>query len=260
MKAPGVGSYIARARKLTRGRAASDLLYTLGGRGVQMLLGLAGSVVSARALGPVDLGRFGLVMATVTISGTVADAGLTYTAIKFIAQHNADDEARSHATGRAYLLLRLCTGVTVALLGLLLSEPVALLVLGQPDLVPYLQLGFLTLFSLALSSYPGTVLVALALFRRLSIVTVLNAAITVAGILTLALLGKFNAGDSYRMERDFAVGEHTSGVDSNARCLVPVALHRRWTVVAWALRGEGSSEFQQVDDGFECRLHNRQSR
>ena len=192
MKVPGVGPYIARARGLTRGRAASDLLYTFGGRGVQMLLGLAGSVISARALGPVDLGRFGLVMSTVTICGTLADAGLTYTAIKFIAQHNVDNEARSHATGRAYLLLRLCTGIAIALLGLLLSEPIALLVLGQPDLVPYLQLGFLTLFSLAFSSYPGTALVALALFRRLSIVTVLNAAITVAGILALALLDRLN--------------------------------------------------------------------
>ncbi|MFL5732748.1 MAG: oligosaccharide flippase family protein [Chloroflexia bacterium] len=166
-------------------RAVSDLLVTLGGRGAQMLLGLAGNVISARALGPIDFGRFGLVMATVTICGTLADAGLTYTAIKFIAQHSERNPDRAHAVARTYMALRLLTGSLAALLGILLAAPIALFVLGQPDLTPYLQLGFATLFALSISSYPGTVLVALRLFGRLSITSVLNAAITLAGILLL---------------------------------------------------------------------------
>ena len=68
-----------------------------------MLIALAGNVISARVLGPGDFGRFGLVMAVVSICGTLADAGLTYTAIKTIAQYSTAHPARAHAVARAYL-------------------------------------------------------------------------------------------------------------------------------------------------------------
>ena len=47
-----------------RRQVVRDLLITLGGRWVQMLIALAGNVLSARVLGPDDFGRFGLVMAS----------------------------------------------------------------------------------------------------------------------------------------------------------------------------------------------------
>src|SRR5438552_8404322 len=88
---------------LARSRVGRDLALTAGSRGGQMLLGLAGNVISARALGPADFGRFGLVMAAVTIGGTLADAGLTYTAIKFLAQYESQGaEERAQAVARAY--------------------------------------------------------------------------------------------------------------------------------------------------------------
>src|SRR5690242_11633211 len=124
-----------------------------------MLIALAGNVISARVLGPDDFGRFGLVLAVVTICGTLADAGLTYTAIKFIAQYSATNPPRAFAVARAYLLLRLLTGTVVAGAGIVLAAPIARGVLGYPALTPYLQLAFATLISLGLSSYPGTVLV-----------------------------------------------------------------------------------------------------
>src|SRR5690242_18321346 len=101
-------------RALVRRQVVRDLLITLGGRWAQMLIALAGNVLSARVLGPDDFGRFGLVMATVTICGTLADAGLTYTAIKFIAQYSVTNPARALAVARTYLLLRLAGGTIVA--------------------------------------------------------------------------------------------------------------------------------------------------
>ena len=158
-----------------------DLLVTIGGRWVQMLIALAGNVITARALGPDDFGRFGLVMAVVTICGTLADAGLTYSAVRFIAQYQAADPPRAHAVARAYMALRLGSGAVVALAGMIGAAPLAGGLLGYPDLTPYLQLAFGTLFSLSISSYPGTVLVALGQFGRLGVAGVINAVITVAG-------------------------------------------------------------------------------
>src|SRR5438477_4958872 len=117
--------YLEAILNLARRRVVTNLLVTFGGRSVQLLLALLGNVISARALGPADLGRFGLVMATVTICGTLADAGLTYTAVRFIAQYSARDGQRAHAMARIYLAIRLCTGADVGLLGVLLSAPIA---------------------------------------------------------------------------------------------------------------------------------------
>ena len=181
-------------RRLLHRQIVRDLLVTIGGRWVQMLIALAGNVITARALGPDDFGRFGLVMAVVTICGTLADAGLTYSAVRFIAQYQAADPPRAHAVARAYMALRLGSGAVVALAGMIGAAPLAGGLLGYPDLIPYLQLAFGTLFSLSISSYPGTVLVALGQFGRLGVAGVINAVITVAGIAALLLAGRLDLG------------------------------------------------------------------
>jgi O-antigen/teichoic acid export membrane protein len=182
-----------RILSLARRRVTGDLLVTFGGRWVQVLLGLIGSVVSARALGPSELGRFGLVISIIMVFGTLADAGLTYSAIRLIAREVEPDFQRAQAVARSYFFLRVLTGVTVALLGLPLSWPLAW-ALGYPDLVPFLQLAFLTLFSLSLSSYPGTILIGLSKFKEYGVAGVLNAVITVAGILILYFAGALSLG------------------------------------------------------------------
>jgi O-antigen/teichoic acid export membrane protein len=159
---------------------------------VQLLLGLAGNVASARALGPTDFGRFGIVMATVMICGTLADMGLTQAAIKYVARER--ESGSEYEAARVYLVLRPLLGLLVMVFGLVLSAPLAALVLGHADLTPYLQLAFLTLLSLSISSYPVTVLLGLGLFGRLGVAGVLNAAITVGGILGLLAAGRLDLG------------------------------------------------------------------
>jgi O-antigen/teichoic acid export membrane protein len=169
-------------------------MVTVGGRAAQLLFALAGNVLSARTLGPADFGRFGLIMGTVTITGTLADAGLTFAAIRFIARDRDSDTAGALATARTYLLLRIASGLLVSLLGVLLSAPIASAVLGQASLTPYLQLGFLILIGLSLSSYPGAVLTGLARFDLIGIAGVLNAMITAGGIVVLFASGLLNLG------------------------------------------------------------------
>lgn len=177
---------------MARSRAAADLAVTAGGRGAQLLLGLAGNVASARALGPADFGRFGIVMAVVMICGTLADLGLNQAAVKYIARER--ENGPQYEAARVYLALRPLSGLLVTLLGLLLSAPLAGLVLGHPGITPYLQLAFLTLLGLSVSSYPGTVLLGLGLFGRLGLAGVLNSAITVGGILLLLAAGQLDLG------------------------------------------------------------------
>lgn len=175
-----------------RKRVLTDLGATFGSRVIGMLLALVGNVASARVLGPEDFGRFALVMAVVTISGTLADLGMTYTAVKFIAQHVEEREGTAKQVARVYAVARVMTGAVAALLVFLLAEPIALVVLDAADLVPYLQLGSFTLLALGISSYPTTVLVGIGKFGWLGLAGVLNAAITLAGILVLFLTHNLN--------------------------------------------------------------------
>ncbi|HUP28357.1 MAG TPA: oligosaccharide flippase family protein [Chloroflexia bacterium] len=175
-----------------RRRVVADLSATFGSRVFGMALALLGNVVSARALQPVDFGRFGLVMAVVTICGTLADLGLTYTAVKFIAQYLEQKNGGAMLTARLYFVLRVLTGSATSGLLFMLARPIAGGILDKPDLTPYLQLGSLTLVALAVSSYPGMLLVAIGSFGRLGVAGVLNAAITLAGILLLLAAGSLN--------------------------------------------------------------------
>ncbi|HVG00986.1 MAG TPA: oligosaccharide flippase family protein [Chloroflexia bacterium] len=178
--------------RLARSRAAADLAVTAGTRGVSLLLALVGNVASARALGPSDFGRFGIIMATVMICGTLADMGLNQAALRYIARER--EEGDPHDAARVYLVLRPLSGAIVTLLGLLFSAPLADVLLGHAEIAPYLQLAFLTLLGLSISSYPGTVLLGLGLFGRLGTAAMFNAAITVGGILALWLAGRLDLG------------------------------------------------------------------
>lgn len=173
-------------------RIAADLGATFGSRIFAMLLALLGNIASARGLGPVDFGRFGLVMAVITICGTLADMGLTYTAIKFIAQYLEEKREQAILAARVYLGLRLVTGGASTVLLFVLAEPLAIFVLGQPDLTPYLQIGSMTTIALAISSYPSTVLVGLGEFGKLGVASVLNAVITAGSIGLLFAGGALN--------------------------------------------------------------------
>lgn len=191
---PALTNRISAIRSLVRGRAATDLLLTLGGRAIQLVFALVGNVLSARTLGPADFGRFGLIIGAVTITGTLADAGLTFAAIRFIAREHDSNSGAAQATAQAYFLLRVFSGTIVSLLGILLSLPIAEWALGQVSLTPYLQTGFLILIFLSLSSYPGTVLTGLARFDLIGVAGVLNAVITVGGIVLLFAAGSLNLG------------------------------------------------------------------
>lgn len=180
-----VASLLVTVRALLGRRVVADLALTFGARGGQVLLGLLGNVISARVLGPVEFGRFGLIMATVTIAGTLADAGLTYTAIAFIARHNASDPPQAQRYAQTYFWLRLATGAGGAGLGIGLAAPLAGGLLRDSQLTAYLQLAFGTLLGLGFSSYPGTVLVALGRFGRLASAGLANTAITLLGIVLL---------------------------------------------------------------------------
>ena len=133
-------------------------------------------------------------ISTVTVCGTLADAGLTYASVRFIARHVESSPPKARQYSLVYFVLRLLSGALVGVLGFLFSGVLAANLLARPELTTYIQLAFATLVALGFSSYPGMTLTALAQFGRLGIAGVLNALITVSGILLLFLLGRLDLG------------------------------------------------------------------
>jgi O-antigen/teichoic acid export membrane protein len=166
------------SERVVRGGAAR-----VAGFAVVNLLGAAGAAVLARALGVEGLGRYGTVLALVTVLGGITDAGLTVTGSRELAL--LDDAARRRALLGAMLGARLALAVLAFVL-----------CLGIGRLAGY---GDAQLAGLALAAFAAILTAAQATLGLPLVVELRNGAVAAAdvarqvalfaGIVVLALLG-----------------------------------------------------------------------
>jgi O-antigen/teichoic acid export membrane protein len=176
------------------GSARGDLAVTLAGRILQLALAFVGNVVAARSLGPEDFGRFGLVIAVVMILGTLADSGLTFAAVRFVARFRDSDPSQARSAAGAYFYIRAVTALVLCATGIAAAAPVASTILGQPALQPYISQGSVSLLALWFSGYPGAILSGLSMFPKLAFAGLVNALITVSGVVVLAAVSSLDLG------------------------------------------------------------------
>lgn len=150
-----------------------------------MAIGLISSVLIARALGPALFGLYVTLGAITNITGAVADFGLSSTAVKRISAARRDDPTAMQSRARVFVWIRLITAAGIIVPAILLAEPLSRLLLGRTDSSFLLQLALVGVFATALSGTVTTLLQAARRFRRITVVTLTNAALTalLAGIL-----------------------------------------------------------------------------
>lgn len=171
--------------------------WSLVGMGAAQSLALVASVVTARLLGKVTFGEFGMVTGTVGAFGILAGLGLGLTATKYIAEHRMADP------GRAGRILGLATqvaaisGGAVALTLFVLSPWLANRTLNAPHLSTELRLGCLLLFLNALDGMQTGALAGLEAFKataRISVIRgLLSFPLLVAGVWFFGLIGAVGA-------------------------------------------------------------------
>lgn len=202
-------------RRDLREHVLQDSAVVFGGNIVSLGLGVISSAILARALGPEGLSTFAIVGATTSIAATVSDFGLRLGAIRHVAGALAHEEQQARALARAYAYLKFLGSAAIVILLLLFAEPLSALVQLPRDTGPtLLRIGAVAIGATLLSALAGTVLHALALFRRLMAAQLLNVVLTVLLMAGLWVLNRL----------DVAMALLVGGATAVAAALLSLAL------------------------------------
>jgi O-antigen/teichoic acid export membrane protein len=182
-----IGGVLGRLDPVTRSWAVMA-----GGSVARLGLGFVASVLVARFLAPADYGAYVILGTVAGLAGVLADPGLTQAAVKRIA--TAPDESRARNLASSFVWLR-ATAATVLVVALAIgSRPLAVVLLGRPDLDGYLVLALLGVLATALSGAMSTLLQASSRFGRLSVVLLVNSGLTALLAAGLVVGGWLNLG------------------------------------------------------------------
>lgn len=163
----------------------------------RMLLGLVSSAMLARGLGPEGLSIFSVVGAVMTVAATVADFGLANSAVREIASVLARAPQRARETVTAYGRLKLGGSLLTAGLVVVLSVPLAgALNLPRDSGAMLMHLVAASLVTAAAGDVTVTLMRALRRFGTMAAVQTANAALTVAVIGGLFLIGRLTVASA----------------------------------------------------------------
>ncbi|HYY89099.1 MAG TPA: oligosaccharide flippase family protein [Chloroflexota bacterium] len=173
-----------------RSAGARHSAITLAGSLGRLGLGFLASVLIARTLGPAGYGLIALLSLVASVLDTVADFGLTYTAVHAVARKLASGIAAARPIAAGYWSLTLLLNATGAVAGFALAEPIARLALGRPDAEPSIRLVVLGLVTVAGNGACAALLQGTRRFERLALVQVFSQATYLAGVVVLAVAGR----------------------------------------------------------------------
>jgi PST family polysaccharide transporter len=170
------------------------MVVVLGNVG-RMALSFAASVLIARALGPEGFAVYAVLGAAMTMAGVAADLGLTTTAVKRVAEVWSASPEEAEKRGRIFFWNRAGTAVLLFLILVVAARPLANSVLGLEgvDNAPLLVVLAMTgMVAVALSGALNAMLQAANRFGSLSIVNIVNAALTTILAVLLFVTDRLN--------------------------------------------------------------------
>lgn len=169
-----------------------DLSITLGGSLGRLAIGFLASILIARQLGPAGYGVIALVSLVVAVLDTVADFGLTNTAVHAVSRALSSGPHAARAVAAGYWSLTLLLNAAGALLGFALAGPIASLALGRPDAEPVVRLVVLGLLTVAGNGACAALLQASRRFGRLAVLQVVSQLTYLAGVVALSLTSQMS--------------------------------------------------------------------
>lgn len=171
------------AKRLARGS-----LWSLFGSATARILVLVAMILVARVLGQVSFGEFGLIQATLGVTGLVAGIGLGGTATRFVAQYATSDPVRA---GRVIALVMSVSVGTVLLTAVALisaSGFIARAMLDAAHLQNALVWGSLLMAATAFRGIQGGFFSGLEKFDTLAKLNILDGVVSLVAMVFLAHL------------------------------------------------------------------------
>ena len=162
------------------------------------------TVFLVRALGPADYGLFALAVSVSAISLGVADAGISYSTARFVAEHRHDRSAVGSLFVNSLKLKLIVTGA-VALTLALLATPIAN-AYGEPDLVWPLRAIAAAMFGQSCLIMLMTVASSLGRTVENLRIVAIESVLEVTSTIGLVLLGAGAAGAAFGRAFGFVLG------------------------------------------------------
>jgi O-antigen/teichoic acid export membrane protein len=176
---------VARARAELARRIVRDSLIVLASNLGRVALSAFVIRLLARELGPERLGVFYVMSSTVLILVTLADGGLSFSAVRRVAALRASSPDEVPAAAGAFLVLKLAFACAVVAPVWLLAEPIATNWLRVPDGPGLLRIAVLGLLATALGGWASFVTQGL---RRFGWVALSQIGTTLAGLIAFSVL------------------------------------------------------------------------
>jgi O-antigen/teichoic acid export membrane protein len=185
------GTTIASARRHIGGRTSRQITTVLSGHALRLALGLVSSALLARALGPENLSTFSVVSAGLMIAVTLADFGLSNSAVRLVASSMDQEPAAAQRTAGVFAWSKLLGSLAITLTVLLAAGPIATLLQlpagSGPSLV---RIGALGVLATSLSGIVSPVLQSLRRFGPLVLSQTANVGLTVLLMAVLFLVSQ----------------------------------------------------------------------
>jgi O-antigen/teichoic acid export membrane protein len=178
-------------------RFARGATWSLVGLASAQGLAVIASILTARLLGKVEFGEFGMVTGTVGAFGIVAGLGLGLTATKHVAQYRATNPARAGRILGLSTQVAAVSGAVVSLALFLLAPWLAARTLNAPHLSEELRVGCILLFLNAIDGMQTGALAGLEAFKATAQVSIVRGLLTfpllISGVWFFGLLGAVTA-------------------------------------------------------------------
>ena len=154
------------------------------------VISAAGTIIIAILLGPENYGLYAIALTAPTVIILFRDWGVTFAMIRYTAQNNAEKKLQNirsiFITG---LIFEIALGVTLALLGFLLSDFLATTILNRPTITPLIQISSLSILTSALVATATAAFTGIEKMHLNSIMIVSQSIFKTAIIVGLVLLG-----------------------------------------------------------------------
>lgn len=217
-------------------RAIGDVAVSAVPQIVGVVSGLVSSVLIARGLGPVGMGKYALVMSVSGLVTHLSDLGIGMTAVRYASRAvAAGNESLQFAVLRWAFRVRMTTTVGASVGALLAAGLVCGRLWHDPGLSPYVRWSLLLGLWYAVANVPYVYFQSLKRFAMGATVQVAQTLIQLSGIIALAVLKRWSL--------DAILG--VCIVAAAVSCLLALALVPRGIVVGPLAAPPGASLWQR---------------
>jgi len=154
------------------------------------VISAVGTIIIGLLLGEDNYGLYVIALTAPTMIALFRDWGINFAMTRYTAQSNAEDQtAKIRSIFIAGLIFEIIMGVALSIIGLLLSDFLAVTVFKRPTITPLIQIVSLTILTSALVSTATAAFTGVEKMHFNSIMLVSQSILKTALIITLVILG-----------------------------------------------------------------------